>query len=387
MELYILDALLRRIEIIDTFESLIWTERFAIKGDFQLVIPSTVDNRRRLKAGVLLACNVSFRVMRIDTVEDTISDDGRRMLNIKGPSIETILEDRVAKDTLSDTTAEPKWIITDTPTNVARQIFHDICVTGNLSTADIIPFINIGTFLSPGNILEPDDIITTDLDPTDVYSAINDLASVWQFGFRLLRFYDTSQLFFDIYMGSDRTSSQMILPAVIFAPELENLQNTSELTTIAGAKNVAYVFSPAGYQVVYADGVDPDVDGFDRRVLMVNATDITSENPDIPAALIQKGREELGKLRAVSAFDGEISQYSQYIYGVHYQLGDIVEQRNSDGVISHMRVAEQIFVSDEQGERSYPTLALNEFINPGSWPTYGDTVWSDFVGETWSDLP
>lgn len=386
MELYILDSLLRRVEIIDSFESLIWAERFKAKGDFELIIPSTVSNRSRLKAGTLLACNESFRVMRIDEVEDATGDDGRRMIKAKGPSIEAILEDRVAKDTMSDTTTEPKWIITGTPTNVARQIFYDICVAGNLNTADIIPFINVGTFMPGDTILEPDDVITTDLDPDSVYKVLTDLADIWQFGFRMLRFYDTSQLFFDIYMGSDRTSAQNVLPAIIFAPELDNLQNTSELSTISGAKNVAYVFSPAGVITVIADGVDPDVDGFDRRVLMVNASDIAVDNPDVTAALIQRGKEELGKARAVAAFDGEVDQYMKYVYGVDYNLGDIVEQRNSDGVISHMRVVEQIMVSDAQGERSYPTLALNSFINPGSWPTYGTTVWNDFTTEEWANL-
>lgn len=387
MELYTLDALLRRQEIIDSHESLIWAERFNAKGDFDLLIPSTGESRSRLTAGTLLSCNKSFRVMRVDEVEDSVDAEGRRMLRAKGPSIEALLEDRTAKETLSSTTVEPKWIITDTPTNVARKIFLDICVTGTLSAADQIPFINVGTFMPDDSILEPDTIITTDLDPMSVYQATKNLADIWQFGFRLLRLYDTSQLYYDIYMGSDRTSAQTLLPAVIFSPELDNLQNTSELSTIAGAKNVAYVFSPAGHQIVYADGVNPDVAGFDRRVLMVNATDITDENPDPALAMIQRGREELGKARATAAFDGEVDQYSEYVYERDYFLGDIVEQRNSDGVISHMRVMEQIMVDDAQGERSYPTLALNSFINPGSWPTYGDTEWADLDEDLhWADL-
>lgn len=386
MELYTLDSLLRRQEVIDDFESVIWTERFAAKGDFELVIPSSGANRQRLKAGTLLACNESFRVMRIDEVEDSVDTDGKRMIKAKGPSLEALLEDRVAKNSLSDLTAEPKWVITDNPTDVARKIFYDTCVTGNLSADDQIPFINVGTFMPADTILEPDDVITTDLEPTSVYEATKDLAEVWEFGFRMLRLFDTSQLYYDIYMGSDRTSSQTALPAVIFAPELDNLQNTAELVSISNAKNIAYVFSPAGYQVVFADGVDPDVEGFDRRVLVVNASDITDDNPDVTAALIQRGKEELAKTRAIAAFDGEIDQYSQYKYGVHYNLGDIVEQRNTDGVISHMRVTEQIIVSDAQGDRSYPTLALNSFINPGSWPTYGTMVWADFTTQHWADL-
>jgi hypothetical protein len=204
----------------------------------------------------------------------------------------------------------------------------------------------------------------------------------------MLRHYDTSQIYWDVYTGSDRTSSQTTLPAVLFTPELDNLQNTKELTSIESAKNVAYVYSPAGFEMVYPVGVDPEVDGFDRRVLVVDANDITVDNPDVPAALIQRGNEALAQAQVYQAFDGEISQNSQYKYGVDYNLGDLVEQRNVDGIANLMRVTEQIFVSDSEGERSYPTLTMNAFITTGSWLSWMPTkVWSDMTTEIWADQP
>jgi len=50
MELYVLNTLLRREEVVDDFISAIWAERAASVGDFQLIMPSTADNRRRFKA-------------------------------------------------------------------------------------------------------------------------------------------------------------------------------------------------------------------------------------------------------------------------------------------------------------------------------------------------
>lgn len=388
MEAYTLDPLLRRISVIDSFESLIWTERFAVFGDFQLEIHSTQPMRTLLKTGTLLAMNNSHRVMVVETVEDGVDSDGRKMLSVKGRSLEAILLDRVAKNSTADLTTSPKWTITDAPADVARKIFHDICVTGILDPADVIPFINEGTFLSADTIPEPVDPITVELDPTTVYDAIEDICSVWNLGFRLLRNFDASELWFDIYTGSDRTSAQTVLPPVIFTPELDNLQNTKELTTVDKAKNVAYVYSPAGFLKVYPIGVDPDVGGFERHVLVVNASDITTDTPDIPAALLQRGMEELAKNRVYQAFDGEIPQNSQYKYGTHYNLGDIVEMRNIDGQTNNMRVIEQIFVSDREGERSYPTLALNTFITTGSWLSWlNNKVWSELTTEEWATQP
>lgn len=389
MEAYTLDPLLRREYVIDKFESLIWTERYNSFGDFQMDILSTRDSRNLLTTGTLLAMNLSHRIMMVETVEDDTDDDGRKMLKVKGRSYEAILFDRVAMGSTDDLTTTPNWSLTGPPADVARKIFHDICVTGILDPGDVIPFILEGSDIFDNNIAEPIDPITVEIEPTTVYDSISEICDVWNMGFRMLRIFDTSTIYFDIYMGSDRTTAQTLLPSVVFTPELDNLQNTKELTTIESAKNVAYVYSPVGFKKVYAQGVDPEVEGYERRVLVVNASDITEETPDIEAALLQRGNEELAKNRTYQAFDGEISQHSQYKYGTHYNLGDVVEVRNIDGVTNNMRVTEQIFVMDREGERSYPTLTINTFINTGSWLSWmNNRVWAD-LGETeyWADQP
>jgi hypothetical protein len=398
MELYTLDPLLRRQYVIDKFESLIWTERFQSAGDFQLDIVSDFRARSLLKTDTYLAMSKSNYVMRVESVEDDVNEDGQKILIVKGRSLESLMEDRVAYSVAGPTqttdgtgaTVDVKWTITDKPADVARKIFHDICVTGTLDPGDKIPFINEGTFMPASTIVEPIDPVTVEITPTTVYDAISQLSQVWNLGFRILRQYDMSKLWFDIYVGSDRTTDQQILPAVVFAPELDNLKNTKELTSVEGAKNVAYVYSPAGFQMVYAAGVAPDVDGFERRVLVVDANDITSDNPNVTAALQQRGNEELAKARTYQAFDGEISQNSQYLYGRDYNLGDVVETRNVDGVTNNMRVTEQIFVHDRDGERSYPTLTLNTFINTGSWLSWDNNkTWLDLDADmtAWADQP
>jgi hypothetical protein len=390
VDVYTLDALFRRQYTIDNYVSLIWTERFKAYGEFQLDIESTVASRTLLTPGALLAMSKSNYIMRVESIEDDIDNEGKKLLIVKGRSLESILLDRVAFLSLSDTTTIPKWTIADKPAAVARKVFHDICVTGTLNAADKIPFINEGTFLPASTISEPVDPITVDITPTSVYDVIVNICNTWNLGMRMLRNGDTSQLWFDIYAGSDRTTGQTMLTPVVFAPELDNLQNTKELTSIDKAKNVAYVFSPAGFQAVYPVGVDPTVGGFDRRVVAVIANDVTSSNPDVASALIQRGRDALANARVYQGFDGEISQSSQYQYGIDYRLGDIVEIRNTDGVANNMRVTEQIFVNDSQGERSYPTLTLNVFINTGSWLSWmNDKQWFDLDPSptAWADQP
>jgi len=391
VEVYILDSLLRRTAVFDKFESLIWTERFSDLGDFELDLKSTLENRSQFLSGTRLAINSSYRVMEVETVEDATDADGKDILKVTGHSIETILNDRVAVEGLDELTlVNPNWTITDTPGNVARTMFDHICRDGALDIKDIITFLQPGTIFPDSTIPEPTTPIVWVQQPDQLFPAIKQVCDTYDLGFRLVRNFDMSQLYFDIYAGNDRTTRQTTLPPVVFAVNLENIQNTSELTTIQGAKNVAYVFSEAGFAVVYGDGVDPDVDGFERRVLGINASDITVDNPDVSGALNQRGIEELNKNRAQYLFDGEINQYNEYTYGVDYDLGDLVELRNKDGIITYKRVTEQIFVSDAQGERSYPTLAISQFVGENDWLSWTNknTVWFDYDTDytAWGDL-
>lgn len=393
MEIYILDDILRRTSVFDVFESMIWTERWAASGDFELVIDSTYGTRKQFTVGTRLAINESYRVMTIETVEDSVDDSNRALLTIKGRSLEALLDDRVARYAMTNLEDDPNWTLLGLPATIAQTMFDHVCVDGALDIGDTIPFLLPGTIFAAGTIPAPSDMIAWEQPPESLYSAIKTLCELYDLGFRIVRNFDTSQLYFDIYTGSDRTTQQITLPPVVFSPELENLQNTTEYRSISGAKNVAYVFSNQGAEIVYAPNVDTDVEGFERRVLVVKADNLPDvgglppDASDVTAYLVQKGLEELTMHRSLSALDGEIDQNSAYKYGVHYNLGDLIEIRDGDGVAQSMRVTEQIFVSDGEGERSYPTLAINLFINPGSWLAWPySQVWEDLgLTEYWAD--
>lgn len=392
MELYTLDAMFRREKVIDRFESLIWTERLFTFGDFELVLPSTQANRRALREGTWLSLNESYRLMKVETITDKTDPDGLKSLTIKGRSLEMILDDRIARGTVTiddPVQIDGKWVLEGPPADLARRIFNDVCRDGAMDVKDVIPYLGVGSPFPPELVAEPPDPITLEIDLVTVYDQLTKICENYGLGMRLVKDPATTTLYFNIYTGSYRTSNQSILPAVIFSPELDNLQNTTEYQSAASYKNVAYVMAGTGDTLwVYAPAIDPDVAGFERKILIVNASDITMDTGDIPAAMLQRGLEELSNHNKVYAFDGEIGQNGSYKYGIDYQLGDIVEMRNVDGNINQMRVVEQIFVSDEQGERSYPTLSMNLFIASGTWLAQSTREWIDFgVDEYWADQP
>jgi hypothetical protein len=299
--------------------------------------------------------------------------------------LESILEDRVATDSLANLTTNPNWVLTGTPAAIARKIFTDICKLGILHASDIIPFqesiFTTQWYTTP----EPSTQITITLELTTVYKAIKDICEAYGLGFRLTRVDDKPEIRFEVYPGNDRTLTQEILPPVVFSHELDNLDNITSLKTVENYKNVAYVFAKNGSVVVYAPGVDSTMSGFERRVMYIKHDGEEPAGAALTALLTQKGYDELALNRGLSAFDGEIPQYGSYKYGVDYELGDLVEIRNADGVSSRMRVTEQIFVSDGEGDRAYPTLSVELTATPGSW--FADDVpntWAEAGDETWA---
>lgn len=386
MEVYILDDFLRRTAVIDLYESLIWTDRYADKGDFELVVPSLNQHRRLLVPGTQLALTDSDRVMTIETADIKTDQEGRTLLTATGVSLEQMLEDRIATDGVSWMTPGGKWVVTGTPGNVCRDIFKQICIDGILNIGDIIPFIQQGAYYPAGSIPETAQQFAFEIPLGTLYKAVQDICKMYDLGFRLVRAGDTSKLHFEIYTGDDRTTQQSVRTPVIFSPDLDNLQNVSEMQSISGSKNMAYVFGKTTSLIVYGNDATQDTTGFDRRILHVDATDIEETDPVLLDALLnQRGVEALAGHRPLSAFDGEINQHSKYKYMRDYRLGDLIEMRNSDGATNHMRVTEQIFVSDVQGDRSYPTLTFNRLITPGSWDSWGNETWDAGGDETWDE--
>lgn len=391
MEIYTLGDNLERIEIIDLFESLIWTERFNTYGDFEIVLSPDQRNRSLLTIGTQLAMNQSNRIMNIENIEQSEDSEGRDLLKISGRSLEAITENRVAKRIQSGTETEDKWALTGTPRQIMAWVFSDICIDGDLSIYDKIPFIS--TFTGPGGSAPPGDIpwptetISVELDIQSVYKVLKDVCEAYSIGWMLRRVgIDSNVIYFTPYTGFNRTTGQSTNTPVVFSPVLDNLDSVSQLTSSKTLKTTVYVYGKNGFRVVNAPGQDDTMTGFDRKVMYVVADDIDlPAGPDLQAALLQRGMEALAQNKATNVVDGEVPQYSRYKIGEDYFLGDLVEMRNSQGVINYMRVTENIWTSDATGERSYPTLSVDQFLNPGAWASwFGNHVWETAPG-TWAE--
>jgi hypothetical protein len=396
-EWYTLDSGFKRDQVITGFQSFIWTERYNTAGDFQIVTKSTYPNRKLLIDGTFITKKGSTYVMKIDTVTDAVDDSGVRNLTITGKSLENLLDDRLAVvvTTTTDpgppivtTTTLTDWLATGTPGAVARDLFNRICVEGVLDVHDNIPFYTFGTLLPAGNLGESTDIISLDAAPATVYSTLTQLCNTYSLGFRFVRNGDLGEIYFEVYVGNDRTSTQSVLSPVIFDQNLNNLADVNQLTSSAVFKNVAYVYATNGYEIVSAPTADPAASGADRRVMLIQSSNDLPAGTALTAALQQEGQIALAAQREIYAFDGKIPVNVPYVYGRDYGLGDLVEERNSDGFGGLMLVTEHISSSDATGDTEYPTLTVSQVITPGSWLNFENGIhWAEVPTTVhWGDL-
>lgn len=402
MDIFILDALLRPVDVVDEYVSLIWTERWDSMGDFELVTLSTPSNSYRFVPDAKLWITQSKRIMIVETIEEVDDVENGATLKIKGRDLNMLLEKRVEAsispftDLIRATHDTYGW----TPPELLVLYFFTICYYGELSPGDIIPFVQeTGSLYPIENIPDewPEDFEWSS-KPQSLYSAMRAICTAFDIGFRFYKDPNASKLYFEAILGCDRTSEQSDFPPVVFSQDMANLIDTTEFTDYSLHYNAVQVI------YFYKDEFDNDITmsefvtapelaysegGFDQKTKILSVTQIPEdmELVDVPAYLIKLGQEELGRSQPVTVFDGETAKNSMYIYEVDYNLGDIVEVRSESGGTAYMRVVEQIFKCDSAGEASYPSLITKSFINPGTWASWKyDVEWSSMgSGEFWAN--
>lgn len=371
MDLYTLDSGFRKKDVIDVFNSAIWTERYSSAGDVTLVVPANPTTMAQLSEGTFLAKPDSKEVMLLDT---QIVEKG--LLKVTGNTLIDFLRNRIVR--LVAAHATRSWITTgNTPGQLIANLVEQMCITGSLppgieGTASDIPKLSIGAYDLTG--------ATIDLEVPygPLYDAIKTIAETYEVGMSLYLDWASESdysLKFKTYRGRDLTSTQSTYPMVRFSSVLDSLSNPSELRSISGYKTHCWAYAP-GAPAWMSDGstglayvaAAVSAIGFDRRVMQifVDGIDIDYlESIDPTAAqillneiLTSHARNALANNNYTKVVDGEVVPQSEFQFGTHYLLGDIVELQGYSEIIQKARITEYIHSQDETGERQYPTVSI-----------------------------
>lgn len=369
MEPFTLDRSFKKQNIIDEFGSIIWTERYYGDSAVELTVPATQDTFRKLPIGTFLGLDKSDEIMIIETMN---IEDGN--VKFSGISVLPWMNNRFVRT--SPAHEDRYWYIEGTPGSLLWTILFYMCVGTSPYLNGTIPIgiDNPQLLAIPGLGLRDydnsGDSVKVGVPYGPVYDAMRDIATTYQIGMKIvLDVNDPSYpIQFRSYYGLDRTGNQSINSPVRFSPQMDSFANIKELQSIAAFKTLVYAFAPSN-----PDGLATtpgkssmtgmEYTGFDLRALLVFAEDITTDMVGAsPANLVSilnsRAFDKRADNRFVKAVDGEIVPDNQFQYGVHYNLGDLIEVEGNTGVVQDARVTEYIRAQDSSGEKAYPTVTM-----------------------------
>lgn len=370
MELYTLDRNFKKQDIIDNFSSVIWTERYYGDSEVELVTPLTSTMLSKLPEGIFLGCKESPEVMILETASTE-----NFKLKMKGISLLPWLDNRFVRASaahedrylyLSGRPGEILWDLCYYFTNVESPYLNGTTPIGIDNPQQLaIPGLDLGDFDSSGD----DIIIGVPYGP--LYKAMKDIATTYEIGMKITldEVTDSSYyLGFRSYRGLDRTSAQNLNSVVRFSPDMDSFADIKEIRSIASLKTLIYTFAPGNPNgLATVPGMSrlsgEQYTGFDLRAQMVFAEDITTDQVGSNASVLlgilnSRAQDALITNRYIKAVDGEIVPESQLKYGIHYNLGDIIEVQGNSEIVQAARVTEYIRSQDSTGEKAYPTVSV-----------------------------
>ena len=363
MDIWILDKNFNVVDILDTYESLIWTDRFNGYGDFEIYTAATAKTLNNLRQDYYLWSGESEHVMIIDTIQkDSDVEDGNKII-VTGYSLEAILYRRIVwKQT----------ILSGNFQNGIKRLLDENIISPEIEERKIDNFIFEASDDPAITELTIDAQFTGDY----VYDAISSLCAAKNIGFKVTLNND-NKFVFKLYAGTDRSYKQFINPYVVFSPNFENIINSNFVTSNRNLKTVTLVAGEgegAERKTTVVEAASGAGSGLTRREMFTDARDISTTATDgqtitedeYNSQLAQRGWEDLTENTAISSFDGQVDTNNMYKYGEDFFMGDVVQFSDEYGNESRSRIVEFIHSHTATGSESYPTFSSIVDITSGT---------------------
>lgn len=356
MEVMVMNRDFINLGYIDTYESMIWVERYNKPGDFELYTKASIELLDLLKINYYLFSKESDYVMIIENIEiSTDAEDGNHLI-VTGRSLESMLDRRIV------------WVQTYLNSKFQYAIIR-LLNENVISPSDPKRKISRFVAVESTNQYILDQKVSKQYTGDNLLEVIQELCDEFEIGFRVTLSED-NKFVFSLYYGEDRSYEQFKNPYVIFSPTFENLLESNYKASITELKNVALIAGEDdGKQrrtVTVGDSSD-----LDRREMYVDARDIQSERRNeegeeiepIPeeeynTLLVGRGNEKMKDYKYKEEFDASVEPTQTYLYGKDYFMGDIVQLENEFGMESQARITELLRSHDNAGYTVVPTFTV-----------------------------
>lgn len=352
MDIYVLDEKAEILDIVDVFQSAIWTVQYYSQGDFELVVPATKKNIDLMQKDRLLCRD-----------KDITKDTFKNVMVIENIKIESDWEEG---DKLTVSGKSLKSIVG------RRVVWKQTNLTGNLE-AGIRYVLN-------ENVIDPEEesrkIANVELDEaagiTDNIDAqllgdniaewIESICSTHEIGWDM--YVRRGKYIFRLYKGTDRTYNQTEVPAVVFSDEYDNLLESIYTYERGDYKNAALI-GGEGEGVNQRTTTIGEATGLQRYETYIDGSSVSSNGAIITEEQYYKllqnyGKEQLNEVSDTESFEGNVVSDGNYKLNQDYFLGDLVQVKNEFGIEATPRIIEIIESEDEKGTAIVPKFSTWE---------------------------
>ena len=342
MNIFLLNSEFESIDIIDDFQSFIWSDRFCEVGDFELYISIDSKKVNQIDLDLYIYMDESEKLMIVDSMTTQVDPEQGIYWIVTGESLETLLKRRIVWG---------KTTISGNFQNAIKKLINNAIISPSNSSRKIPNFIFKASSDSKITSLTIDDPL--EYNGEDLYTVITELCSDKKIGYKITLDSDHNFVF-ELCSGIDRSYNQEENPYVIFSPRYDNLFNSNYLKSSKEYKNVALAYASQGDSQISASV--GSASGLARREIAVS-TSVDQDTSNKTAVLKQKANEELADHKIQKKFEGEVDSTMLYVYGRDYFLGDIVQLSNEYGQEGAARVDEMVFSFDTSyGATRLPTF-------------------------------
>lgn len=368
--------------IINGLKSKMWVERYADAGEFKFTADAKSDMKTKLPIGSFISHIDTSEVMVVENHEVSDSGDGNAKIVISGRGFETILENRIAgrnggsapsyQSDYNILNPDYIWnqIIDIIKQNITYAATYYLYGSGGAYTYtyspdpnDEIPYID-----ARNAVVVTGEIIPRPFKIMPLYSLISGLLKLENLGLKVVRpngpatpvFFPTftpGHTTLYVHKGVDRSSQ------IVYSYDSGEIETAEYLWTNKANKNAAMVVGQ--FLLVF---VIPPETGIDRRMMIVDATDIDGkyDRATLSGATLALVEDQMSK-RGIAALQSqndvsitkvEVSkQATKAKFRRDFDVGDLISVRGDYNAISTMRVIEYVEIEDETGNTGYPTLA------------------------------
>lgn len=356
MDIYVMDGLNGVVDIVDTFQSVIWNIQFFGISDFELQVAGTEKNIAVLQVDKLLVRDMDMgnneyhNVMMIESRELSYNIDYGWILTLRGSGIKKIVGRRIIWNQTNLNGSVEKGI-----RNIINNNIINPTTTSRKMTDFVLDTLNGYT-----------DTFDVQLLGENIADWLENIGQLYGIGWDV--YIKNNKYVFSLKKGTDRTFNQNSVTPVIFSPEYDNLLSSTYTYEKNDYRNAALI-GGEGNGTNQRTATIGTATGLDRYETYIDGGSVSSNGEIITEATYYKmlqdyGKEKLSNISTyVEKFEGEVIANGMYTLNEDYFLGDLVQIVNENGISAVSRIIEIIYSEDANGINLIPTFGDWEGVN------------------------